>query len=77
MSSHSVDQIVERSAEDPQMPSIPVSYPPTEAKGKVRAEGSLPAEGKDIEHAPVRDDPRFWSLARKVSRPSALPNDCN
>lgn len=44
------------------------SYPPAENKNEdVTESRSALNDAKDIEHAPVRDDPRYWSRVRKVS----------
>lgn len=44
------------------------SYPPAENKNDgVTESRSALNDAKDIEHAPVRDDPRYWSRVRKVS----------
>lgn len=42
-------------------------YPPPQDRRKdVTESGTVLSDAKDIEHAPVRDDPRYWSRVRKV-----------
>lgn len=70
MSDHVVEQVVERSAQaDPSIVTEKTGvYPPIGARSKdgTESQSTLP-DTKDIEHVPVRDDPRYWSRIRKVS----------
>lgn len=70
MSDHVVEQVAERSAQAdaPIVTEKTGVYPPIDARSKDGTESqSAPPDTKDIEHVPVRDDPRYWSRIRKVS----------
>lgn len=70
MSDHVVEHVVERSAQaDASIVTEKTGvYPPIDARSKdgTESQSTLP-DTKDIEHVPVRDDPRYWSRIRKVS----------